>query len=83
MLSAEPIPPRQLNPGLDRDLQAVVLKALRKDRAHPYSTARAVADDLNHWLRREPVSARPAAAPRPFLALGPPQQGLGRGADPG
>jgi WD40 repeat protein len=66
VLNAEPIPPRQLNAGLDRDLEAVVLKALRKDPAHRYPTAQALADDLNHWLRREPVSARPAAAPRRF-----------------
>ena len=55
-----------------------MLKALRKDPAHRYPTAQALADDLNHWLRREPVSARPAAAPAPPLALGQPQQGLGR-----
>ena len=41
-----------------------MLKALRKDPAHRYPTAQALADDLNHWLRREPVSARPAAALR-------------------
>ncbi len=64
VLSTEPIPPRQLNPGLDRDLEAVVLKSLRKDPAHRYPTAQALAHDLNHWVRREPVSARPAAAPR-------------------
>jgi len=68
VLNADPIPPRQLNPGLDRDLEAVVLKALRNDPAHRYPTAQALADDLNHWLRHEPVSARPAAT---FLALGP------------
>ncbi len=66
VLNASPIPPRQLNAGLDRDLEAVVLKALRKDPAHRHPTALALADDLNHWLRREPVSARPAAAPRRF-----------------
>ncbi len=66
VLNAEPIPPRQLNPGLDRDLEAVVSKALRRDPAHRYPTAQALSDDLNHWLRREPVSARPAAAPRRF-----------------
>jgi serine/threonine protein kinase/WD40 repeat protein len=64
VLETEPISPRQVNPGLDRDLEAVVLKALSKDPAHRYLTAQALADDLNHWLRREPVSARPAAIPR-------------------
>jgi serine/threonine protein kinase/WD40 repeat protein len=60
VLETEPIPPRRLNAGLDRDLEAVVLKALRKDPAHRYPTARALADDLNHWLRGEPVAARRA-----------------------
>jgi len=64
VLEDEPKSPRQLNPHLDRDLEAVVLKALRKDPAHRYATASALADDLNRWLRHEPVSARPAAAPR-------------------
>ena len=66
MLSAVPISPRRLNRGLDRDLEAVVLKALCKDPVHRYPTAQALADDLNHWLRREPVTARPAAILRRF-----------------
>jgi serine/threonine protein kinase/WD40 repeat protein len=66
VLDTEPIPPRRLNPGLDRDLEAVVLKSLRKDPEHRYQTAQALADDLNHWLHREPVSVRPAALPRRF-----------------
>jgi serine/threonine protein kinase len=49
---AEPIPPRRLNPQLDRDLEAVVFKTLRKDPSHRYTTAKDLADDLNHWLRR-------------------------------
>jgi serine/threonine protein kinase/WD40 repeat protein len=60
VLKTDPIPPRQLNPGLDRDLEAVVLKALRKDPAQRYTTARALAEDLRHWLGSEPVIARKA-----------------------
>jgi serine/threonine protein kinase/WD40 repeat protein len=59
VLETEPVSPRQLNPALDRDLEAVVLKALRKDPARRYPTAQALADDLNHWLRGEPVSVWP------------------------
>ena len=60
VLETEPIPPRRHNPELDRDLEAVVLKALRKDPEHRYPTAQALADDLNHWLHREPVSVWPS-----------------------
>ncbi len=70
LLDDSPVPPRQLAPELDPDLDAIILKALRKDAAHRYSTAKALATDLNHWLQREPVSARPAALPAPDLALG-------------
>jgi serine/threonine protein kinase len=60
VLNTDPIPPRQLNPGLDSDLEAVVLKSLRKDPADRYPTAQALADDLRHWLASEPVTARKA-----------------------
>src|SRR5262249_7659214 len=43
VLNSDPIPPRQLNPSLDRDLEAVVLKALRKDPAHRYPNAQGLA----------------------------------------
>jgi serine/threonine protein kinase/WD40 repeat protein len=56
----DPIPPHRLNPNLDHDLEAVVLKALRKDPAQRYSTAQSLAGDLRHWLASEPVTARKA-----------------------
>ncbi len=59
VLEDEPKSSRQLNPHLDRDLEAVVLKALRKDPVRRYATAGALADDLNRWLRHEPVSVWP------------------------
>jgi serine/threonine protein kinase len=64
VLDSEPIPPRQHNPTLDRDLEAIVFKALRKDPDHRYSTSLALADDLNRWLRHEPTAARPARSAR-------------------
>jgi hypothetical protein len=53
----EPPPPRRLCPGLAPDLEAVVLKCLEKDPAARYARATDLADDLERWLRGEPVAA--------------------------
>ena len=63
VLASDPIPPRRLTPLLDRDLEAVTLKALHKDPAQRYPTALALAEDLNRWLRHEPVSVWPTHRP--------------------
>ena len=43
------------------DLDAIVSKALRKQPEQRYATAQAFADDLQRWLRKEPVRALPDA----------------------
>ena len=52
---------RALARQLRGDLDAIVLKALRKPVDQRYATAQAFADDLQRWLRKEPVSAQPDA----------------------
>src|SRR5436189_86288 len=58
LLDAEPRKPRLLNPKIDRDLSTICLKCLEKDPKRRYSSALALAEDLEHWLKHEPIQAR-------------------------
>jgi eukaryotic-like serine/threonine-protein kinase len=60
----EPTPPTRLNPAGGPDLEAVALKCLEKDHARRYASAGDLADDLDRWLRGEPVTARRAGPGR-------------------
>ena len=58
LLDTDPRPPRLLNPKIDRDLSTICLKCLEKDPKRRYSSALALAEDLEHWLKHEPILAR-------------------------
>ena len=60
VIEAPPPRPRAVERSIERELETVCLKCLEKDPRRRYRTAAAVADDLDHWLRREPIQARPA-----------------------
>jgi len=59
VLAAEPVPLRELCPWLDRNLDAVVAKAMAKEKSDRYGTMDAFAKDLKAWLDGAPVSAKP------------------------
>lgn len=58
LLEAEPRNPQLWNAKLDRDLSTICLKCLEKDPQRRYPTALALAQDLERWLKYEPIQAR-------------------------
>src|SRR5207244_5513948 len=58
LLGTEPRSPRLWNRKIDRDLSTICLKCLEKDPKRRYPSALALAEDLEHWLKHEPIAAR-------------------------
>jgi serine/threonine protein kinase/Tfp pilus assembly protein PilF len=58
LLDTEPRHPRLWNSKIDRDLSTICLKCLEKDPKRRYSSALALAEDLERWIKHEPILAR-------------------------
>jgi TolB-like protein len=55
----QPAPrPRLTNRRIPPDLETICLKCLEKDPKGRYSSALALAEDLEHWLKHEPIRAK-------------------------
>jgi serine/threonine-protein kinase len=59
VLTEEVKPPRAVRPEVPAELEAVCLKCLEKEPPRRYSSAKALADDLDRWLAGKPTEARP------------------------
>jgi TolB-like protein len=58
LLDTEPRQPRLWNRNIDREVSTICLKCLEKDPKRRYSSALALAEDLEHWLKHEPIQAK-------------------------
>src|SRR5438552_7093250 len=58
LLDTEPRQPRLWNRKIDRNLSTICLKCLEKDPHRRYSSALALVEDLERWVKHEPIAAR-------------------------
>jgi len=59
IVTEDPPPLRRVKPGLARDLETIVLKAMAKHPSDRYSTAGEMAADLGRFLNDQPIRAKP------------------------
>jgi len=58
LVETDPRNPHLLNSKIDRELSTICLKCLEKDPKRRYPSALALAEDLEHWLKHEPIQAK-------------------------
>jgi len=60
VIEKDPPALRKVNPRIPVDIETVVMKCLEKDPNRRYSSAKDLADDLQHYMDGDPINARPA-----------------------
>ena len=66
VVDQEPKHPSTLIDGLDADLSTIAMKCLEKEPQRRYASASALAEELERWLRKEPILARPVSTGERF-----------------
>lgn len=63
VVNQDPVPPREFNSAIDRDLETITLKCLEKNPDRRYGNCRDLAAELTRYLSGEPINARPISRP--------------------
>ncbi len=67
VLNQDPVPPRALNASIPLDLEIITLKCLSKSTHDRYAEANFLGDDLQRYLRGEPILAMPPGVARKLM----------------
>ena len=65
-----PRQPRAIDPQVPRDLETIALKAMDKDPANRYQSARELGEDLRRFVQDEPIRARKPSLAERFVRWG-------------
>lgn len=61
VVHSDPVPLRKIRPEIPKDLETIVMTCLEKDPHRRYPSARDFAEDIERFLRGDPIKARPVS----------------------